>query len=75
MSHDRSRRDSCFSRIPIRQLHFDFASTARGVTAVGVGSGDLFGLYLLAVFYIDYHHNTRRIINPKAEEKSVNQHM
>ncbi len=33
------------------------------------------GLYLLAVFYIDYHHKTCRIIDPIAEEKSVDQNM
>jgi hypothetical protein len=43
MSHDRSRRAACF--IPLRNPSFlsDFHSIARGVTAVGVGSGALFG--------------------------------
>jgi hypothetical protein len=43
MSHDRSWRAACVFTITIPCLHFGVHSIARGVTAVGVGSGALFG--------------------------------
>jgi hypothetical protein len=43
MSHDRSRRAACLIPFRIQLFQFDFHLIARGVTAVGVGSGALFG--------------------------------
>jgi hypothetical protein len=45
MSHDRSWRAACLITITIPLLHFYFTSKARGVTAVGVGSGALLGFW------------------------------
>ena len=47
MSHDGSWRAACLNRIWIRILHFEAPSVARGVTAPGVGSGALFGSFVL----------------------------
>jgi hypothetical protein len=46
MSHARSWRDACFITITSPLFHFDFHFIARGVTAVGVGSGALFGVFV-----------------------------
>jgi hypothetical protein len=43
MSHARSWRAACLITITNPLLHFDITSKARGVTAVGVGSGALLG--------------------------------
>jgi hypothetical protein len=45
MSHDRSRRAACFTTKPDRCFHSSFHTSARGVTAVGVGSGALLGAW------------------------------
>jgi hypothetical protein len=47
MSHARSWRDACFIRFKNQLFHFDFPSIARGVTAVGVGSGALLGRFFV----------------------------
>jgi hypothetical protein len=57
MSHDHSRRDSCWIPFSFRNFHFDLLSVARGVTAVGVGSGDL-----LAEFLFRYCGTSRRLL-------------
>src|SRR5437016_4426980 len=46
MSHDHSRHDSCGLRLYSRWIHSIVLSLARGMTAVVVGSGALFGLFL-----------------------------
>jgi len=43
MSHDRGWRAACLITIWIRIVHFETHSVARGVTAMVVGSGALFG--------------------------------
>ena len=45
MSHDGSWRAVCITRNWLRILHFEIPSAAHGVTAPGVGSGALFGLF------------------------------
>jgi hypothetical protein len=45
MSHDRSWHDACVIRFSNQMFHFYSHSKARGVTAVGVGSGALFGVF------------------------------
>jgi hypothetical protein len=47
MSHDRSWRAACLIRYSDQLLHFYSHSIARGVTAVGVGSGALLGPHML----------------------------
>jgi hypothetical protein len=50
MSHDGSWRAACLIRNWILTLHFETPSVARGVTAPGVGSGALFGHFLVHRF-------------------------
>jgi len=47
MSHDRGWRAVCFATTWIRWIHFAIPSVARGVTAMVVGSGAWFGLFLI----------------------------
>jgi len=47
MSHDGSWRAACLIRNWILILHFKVPSVARGVTAPGVGSGALLGLFFV----------------------------
>jgi hypothetical protein len=54
MSHDGSWRAACLNRQLIPIPHFETPSVARGVTATGVGSGALFGLFSLSV-EISFH--------------------
>src|SRR5205814_4056443 len=49
MSHDHSRHDSCGLRLYSRWIHSIMLSLARGMTAVGVGSGALLALFSLEV--------------------------
>ena len=49
MSHDRGWRAACAVTIKIPEIHFRIHEIARGVTAMVVGSGALFGL----VFYFE----------------------
>jgi len=49
MSHDHGWRAACVVTIRIPKFHFDVREKARGVTAMVVGSGALFGFFSLAI--------------------------
>jgi len=49
MSHDHGRRAACSMTIWSLRFHFEIHEAARGVTAMVVGSGDLFGLFFVAL--------------------------
>jgi hypothetical protein len=48
MSHDRGWRAACGMTISILRFHFEIHDEARGVTAMVVGSGALFGSFFMA---------------------------
>src|SRR4051812_26655327 len=52
MSHDHGRRDSCWLRLLMRQVHSVLLSLAGGVTDMVVGSGALLGVLASAGFNI-----------------------